>query len=164
MQGLSFHRFLCCSSVSCQLCSCGSFRPIIDARRCQSSLNLNESRPWMRPAGGWRFADGCWQRMFLLLSRIKLKVHSAESGFPKRVSQTPQSTWPWLNVCIIGVVQVLPSTSWPVSELFAHQVVYRSIKSIQGPQKLSSARTRCSGVVIPLVLFMWSSRTGLGVH
>lgn len=94
-------------SVSCQRCSSPSFSPIIDARRCQSSLKLNESSLWMKPAGGWLFParrmDSCWQRMFLLLSWIKIKVHSAESGFLKRLSQTPQSTWPWLSICIIGV-------------------------------------------------------------
>lgn len=74
-QELSFHRFLCGSSASCQLCSNRSFRATIDARRCQPSLKPKGMSPWMKPAGGWLFPDrrmeGCWQRIFLLPKSIQ---------------------------------------------------------------------------------------------
>lgn len=161
MQGLSLLRFL--SALFQSL-----FQP---HNRCQK-VPVEPQAKWIQPlntpAGGWLFParrmDSFWQRMFLLLSRIKIKVYSAESGFLKRLSQTPPSTWPWLSICIIGVAGGSARHSLPCFWSVCTSSCVAVGTSIQGPQKLSNTRMRCLEVVILLVLFMWSNSTGLALH
>lgn len=110
MQELSFHRFLCGSSASCQLCSSRSFRAPEGASR--ASGQANSALEWNRQVddsfqtGGWTAVDGglfCYQ----------IKVHSVISGFPKQLSETPWPDWPWLSVCITGAATTSAKHSLP---------------------------------------------------